>query len=110
MHAHSKSCPSPTSKPQQTTNKHIQKNQAADKEYRIRFGQIFLSRPLVTEADGETASLYPREARLRNITCAGALFAAAVCRCVCAVFAVLLLLLWVLRLRLLLFSTAAAHR
>jgi len=39
-----------------------------DREYRIKFGQIFLSKPLVTEADGETASLFPKEARLRNLT------------------------------------------
>lgn len=39
-----------------------------DKEYKIKFGQIFLSKPLVTEADGETATLFPKEARLRNLT------------------------------------------
>ena len=38
------------------------------RELRIRFGQIFLSKPLVTEPDGETASLFPKEARLRNLT------------------------------------------
>jgi hypothetical protein len=42
-----------------------------DKEFRIKFGQIFLSKPLVTEADGETAALFPKEARLRNLTCGG---------------------------------------
>ncbi|KAI8471554.1 MAG: RNA polymerase II second largest subunit [Monoraphidium minutum] len=41
---------------------------APDKEFRIKFGQIFLSKPLVTEADGETAALFPKEARLRNLT------------------------------------------
>jgi hypothetical protein len=39
-----------------------------DKEFRVKFGQIFLSKPLVTEADGETATLFPKEARLRNLT------------------------------------------
>ena len=33
-----------------------------------QFGQIFVSKPLMTEADGETAALFPREARLRNLT------------------------------------------
>jgi DNA-directed RNA polymerase II subunit RPB2 len=37
-------------------------------EYRIKFGQIFLSKPLNTEVDGETVNLFPREARLRNLT------------------------------------------
>eukprot|EP00877_Chromochloris_zofingiensis_P007160 jgi/Chrzof1/2698/Cz11g25180.t1 len=39
-----------------------------EKEYRIKFEQIFLSKPLVTEPDGETATLFPKEARLRNLT------------------------------------------
>ena len=39
-----------------------------EREFRIRFGQIFLSKPLMTEADGETATLFPKEARLRNVT------------------------------------------
>ncbi len=38
------------------------------KEYKIKFGQIYLSKPLVTEHDEETDSLFPREARLRNLT------------------------------------------
>jgi len=39
-----------------------------EKEYRIEFGQIYLSRPTITEADGETCVLFPKEARLRNLT------------------------------------------
>mmetsp|Transcript_20952 Transcript_20952/g.45838 ORF Transcript_20952/g.45838 Transcript_20952/m.45838 type:complete len:1183 (-) Transcript_20952:1037-4585(-) len=39
-----------------------------DKEIRILFGQIYLSKPLVTEHDNETQSLFPKEARLRNLT------------------------------------------
>jgi hypothetical protein len=42
----------------------------AQREIRIKFGQIFMSKPLVTEADGETSTLFPKEARLRNLTCA----------------------------------------
>lgn len=39
-----------------------------DKEFRIKFGQIYLSKPTMTEADGETCVLFPKEARLRNLT------------------------------------------
>ena len=45
-------------------------NAAENKEHEIRFGQIYLSKPTFTEADGETSILYPKEARLRNLTCA----------------------------------------
>ncbi|KAF5833422.1 RNA polymerase II second largest subunit [Dunaliella salina] len=43
-------------------------DEGAEKEYKIKFGQIYLSKPLVTEHDEETDSLFPREARLRNLT------------------------------------------
>jgi DNA-directed RNA polymerase II subunit RPB2 len=39
-----------------------------ERQYHIKFGQVYLSRPLVTEPDGETATLFPKEARLRNLT------------------------------------------
>jgi DNA-directed RNA polymerase II subunit RPB2 len=39
-----------------------------EREIRVKFGQIFLSRPVATEPDGETSTLFPREARLRNLT------------------------------------------
>lgn len=45
-----------------------QQDSFEEKEYRVKFGQIFLSKPLVTEADGQTGPLFPREARLRNLT------------------------------------------
>ncbi len=38
------------------------------KAYRIQFHQIYLSKPIVNENDGETSVLFPREARLRNLT------------------------------------------
>jgi DNA-directed RNA polymerase II subunit RPB2 len=38
------------------------------RETRVKFEQIFMSKPLVTEADGETSTLFPKEARLRNLT------------------------------------------
>ena len=39
-----------------------------EREYKIDFGQIYLSKPTMTEADGETCVLFPKEARLRNLT------------------------------------------
>ena len=39
-----------------------------EKEYKVEFGQIYLSKPTMTEADGETCVLFPKEARLRNLT------------------------------------------
>lgn len=40
-----------------------------EKMYEVEFGQIYLSKPVFTEADGENNVLFPREARLRNLTC-----------------------------------------
>lgn len=42
--------------------------------YKIRFGQIYLSRPMMTESDGETATLFPKAARLRNLTYSAPLY------------------------------------
>ncbi|KAF5934969.1 hypothetical protein HYC85_026098 [Camellia sinensis] len=42
--------------------------------YRISFGQIYLSKPMMTESDGETASLFPKAARLRNLTYSSPLY------------------------------------
>jgi len=39
------------------------------KRFTISFGQIYLSKPMMTESDGETTTLFPHEARLRNLTC-----------------------------------------
>ncbi|XP_042404529.1 uncharacterized protein LOC121994622 [Zingiber officinale] len=36
--------------------------------YKISFGQIYLSRPMMTESDGETATLFSKAARSRNST------------------------------------------
>ncbi|EIN13988.1 DNA-dependent RNA polymerase II second largest subunit [Punctularia strigosozonata HHB-11173 SS5] len=38
------------------------------RRYEIKFGQIYLSRPTVTEADGSVMPVFPQEARLRNLT------------------------------------------
>ena len=45
-----------------------------EKEVTVRFGQIYLSKPTVTEADGETALLFPKDARLRGMTYAAPLY------------------------------------
>ena len=37
------------------------------KTYKISFNQIYLSKPMVTEADGYSTTLFPKEARLRNL-------------------------------------------
>lgn len=41
---------------------------AEDVEYRIKFNQIYLSKPTYLEEDGSTSSLFPKDARLRNLT------------------------------------------
>ncbi|WJX25720.1 DNA-directed RNA polymerase II subunit 2 [Trifolium repens] len=42
--------------------------------YKISFGQIYLSQPLMTESDGETSTLFPKAARLRNLTYSAPLY------------------------------------
>ncbi|XP_073154584.1 DNA-directed RNA polymerase II subunit RPB2-like [Henckelia pumila] len=42
--------------------------------YRINFGQIYLSKPMMTESDGETNTLYPKAARLRNLSYSSPLY------------------------------------
>lgn len=42
--------------------------------YKIKFGQIYLSKPMMTESDGETATLFPKAARLRNLTYSAPLY------------------------------------
>ena len=43
-------------------------------ELRVKFEQIYLSQPMMTEADGETSTMFPREARLRNVTYSAPLY------------------------------------
>lgn len=45
-----------------------------DAKYVIKFGQVYLSMPSMTEVDGITHPLFPNEARLRNLTYSGALY------------------------------------
>ncbi|KAI3495304.1 hypothetical protein L1887_37585 [Cichorium endivia] len=42
--------------------------------YKISFGQIYLSKPMMTESDGETTTLFPKAARLRNLTYSAPLY------------------------------------
>ena len=44
------------------------------RRYEIKFGQIYLSRPTVTEADGVVVPVFPQEARLRNLTYSAPLY------------------------------------
>lgn len=44
------------------------------KRYKVKFGQIYLSRPTQTEADGSVAPMFPNEARLRNLTYSAPLY------------------------------------
>ncbi|KAL8468811.1 hypothetical protein ACS0TY_031855 [Phlomoides rotata] len=46
----------------------------AETIYRVNFGQIYLSKPMMTESDGETNTLYPKAARLRNLTYSSPLY------------------------------------
>ncbi|KAG2318498.1 hypothetical protein Bca52824_011711 [Brassica carinata] len=46
----------------------------AETVHKISFGQIYLSKPMMTESDGETATLFPMAARLRNLTYSAPLF------------------------------------
>ncbi|KAF9612408.1 hypothetical protein IFM89_039441 [Coptis chinensis] len=41
---------------------------------KISFDQLYFTKPMITEADGDTATLFPKAARLRNMTYSGALF------------------------------------
>jgi DNA-directed RNA polymerase II subunit RPB2 len=44
------------------------------RRYEIKFGQIYLSRPTITEADGTVVPIFPQEARLRNLTYSAPLY------------------------------------
>ena len=44
------------------------------RRYEIKFGQIYLSRPTVTETDGSVVPIFPQEARLRNLTYSAPLY------------------------------------
>ncbi|KAJ8322985.1 DNA-dependent RNA polymerase II [Batrachochytrium dendrobatidis] len=58
----------------QTTTQHTGQENDMTKQYVIHFGQIYLSKPTMTESDGSTASMFPHEARLRNLTYSAPLY------------------------------------
>ncbi|KAI8902796.1 DNA-directed RNA polymerase II subunit RPB2 [Globomyces pollinis-pini] len=58
----------------QTTAQHTGLDDDVTRQYTINFGQIYLSKATNTESDGSTQSLFPHEARLRNLTYAAPLF------------------------------------
>lgn len=47
---------------------HMTPQDNMNKRYEITFGKIFISRPTITEPDGDVRQLFPQEARLRNLT------------------------------------------
>ncbi|KAL5714269.1 DNA-directed RNA polymerase [Ranunculus cassubicifolius] len=49
-------------------------NAFVESMYKIKFGQIYLSKPMITESDGETSTLFPKAARLRNLTYSAPLY------------------------------------
>ena len=44
------------------------------RRYELKWGQVFLARPTVTEADGSVVPVFPQEARLRNLTYSAPLY------------------------------------
>ena len=44
------------------------------RRYELKFGQIYLSRPTITEADGSVVPVFPQKARLRNLTYSAPLY------------------------------------
>ena len=46
----------------------------ADTYYEVKFGQVFLAGPTITEQDGVSRAFDPREARLRSLTYAAPLY------------------------------------
>jgi DNA-directed RNA polymerase II subunit RPB2 len=48
--------------------------------YILKFGQVYLTPPTVTEPDGENVPLYPQEARLRSLTYSANVYVDVECR------------------------------
>ena len=55
-------------------DQHTGTNADVTRRYEIKFGQIYLSRPTITEADGSVVPVFPQEARLRNLTYSAPLY------------------------------------
>nr|QMV83133.1 RNA polymerase subunit 2 [Ganoderma sp. TQC-2021a] len=59
---------------QELADQHTGHDGDVTRRYEIKFGQIYLSRPTVTEADGAVVPVFPQEARLRNLTYSAPLY------------------------------------
>nr|QIS77008.1 DNA-directed RNA polymerase II subunit [Pterulaceae sp. CALD-2020a] len=55
-------------------DQHTGQDSDVTRRYEIKFGQIYLSRPTITEADGTVVPIFPQEARLRNLTYSAPLY------------------------------------
>ncbi|EFJ26449.1 hypothetical protein SELMODRAFT_172903 [Selaginella moellendorffii] len=62
-------------KPESQHNPGRNNEYSGETTFKIKFGQIYLSKPMMTESDGETATLFPKAARLRNLTYSAPLYA-----------------------------------
>lgn len=52
----------------ETQSQHSNLPDDLPKRYSIEFGQVYLSKPQITEAEGSTGNMFPSQARLRNLT------------------------------------------
>ncbi|GMH93424.1 hypothetical protein TrVE_jg1434 [Triparma verrucosa] len=48
--------------------------EAANKMYEVKFGQVYLSKPVSVEKDSSACNIFPHEARLRNLTYSAPLY------------------------------------
>lgn len=55
-------------RPQSQHNPGEEDDNFEEKEVRIQFNQVYVSKPFHTEADGVQDAMFPKEARLRNLT------------------------------------------
>jgi len=51
-----------------------QNNEKYLSDYRVEFGNIYISKPIINESDGTVKQMYPNDARLRNLTYASSLY------------------------------------
>lgn len=57
-----------------TLDQPINEDNIVLRRYNIHFGDVYLSRPTMTEGDGSTQPMLPQEARLRNLTYSAPLY------------------------------------
>eukprot|EP01135_Chromosphaera_perkinsii_P002141 Nk52_evm75s217 gene=Nk52_evmTU75s217 len=58
----------------QAESQHNTEEMEVPPRYVVNFGQIYLSKPTMTESDGSSAPIFPNEARLRNLTYSAPLY------------------------------------